>query len=216
MALGIDSAASYGALAAGYESFVVLGNGVDICYPRESGSIYEKMSEGKGGVISEYAPGTPAIAWHFIARNRLIAALGDVLLVIEAKIKSGTSITVGDALSQGKDIFALPGRITDPLGAGCNQLIRDGAMVLTCPDDVLSYFGIAGGSKGGPKAVHPADISPEQKKILDVMGPDPMHTEDISLKTGIPIRDVISHLCFLELSGTVRSTDHAYFVKVFK
>lgn len=216
MALGIDSAASYGALLSGHDSYAVLGSGVDICYPGESRSIYEKMCEGNGGVISEYAPGTQAISWHFIARNRLIAALGDVLIVIEAKVKSGTSITVGDALSQGKDIFALPGRITDPLGAGCNQLIRDGAIVLTCPDDVLTHFGIAGGRKAGPAAPDPGSLSPEQKKILDAMGPDPLHTEDISLRTDIPIRDVISHLCYLELSGLVRSSDHAYFVKVFK
>ena len=216
MAYGIDSAAAYGALQAGCDSFAVLGSGPDICYPAESRSVYEKMCAGQGGILSEYAPGTQAISWHFIHRNRLIAGLGDTLAVIEAKVKSGTSITVNDALSQGKDIFALPGRITDPLGMGCNQLIKDGAMVITCPDDIISYLGA--GKKTGKQiaASDPEGLSPLEKRILEVMGPDSLHTEDIAELAKTSVEEAMRALSLLEIKKAVRSTGHARFVKIYK
>lgn len=142
MAHGIDTMASVGALRDGHDCYAVLGNGPDICYPQENQYIYDKLCDGYGGIITEYPPGTPGIVWHFPARDRLIAALGDVLIVIEAQKKSGTAITAGCAISQGKDIFALPGRISDPMSAYCNELIRDGANILTCAKDILSYFNL--------------------------------------------------------------------------
>ncbi len=130
MAKGIDSIAQFAALENGGKSYAVLGCGVDICYPEESRRLYDMLPE-HGGIISEYLPGTMPKAGLFPLRNRIISALGDILLVMEAKEKSGTLITVDMALEQGKEIWALPGRTDDVLSMGCNRLIAQGAGILT-------------------------------------------------------------------------------------
>ena len=130
MAKGIDSIAQLSAIENGGTSYAVLGCGVDICYPKESRRLYDMLPE-HGGIISEYVPGTAPQAGLFPQRNRIISALGDILLVIEAKEKSGTLITVDMALEQGKEIWALPGRTDDVLSLGCNRLIAQGAGILT-------------------------------------------------------------------------------------
>ena len=139
MARGIDGIAGRGALDAGGDTFAVLGCGVDICYPRENLDLYGTLCE-KGGVLSEYPPGTQPQARLFPPRNRIISGLSDVVLVIEAREKSGTLITVDRALEYGIDVFALPGRVSDRNSAGCNNLIRQGAGIATCPGDILEYL----------------------------------------------------------------------------
>ena len=145
MARGIDSLAQIAAVDAGGESFAILGGGADICYPKESIKLYERLKS-EGGIISEYPPGTRPEKTHFIRRNRLISGLSNVLCVVEAKKKSGTLITVDCALEQGRDVFAVPGRITDRTAAGCNELIRQGAEILSDPkllaEDILMRYGV--------------------------------------------------------------------------
>ena len=139
MAVGIDGLAQSGALKAGGISFGILGSGVDVCYPAENRALYEKLIN-RGGVISENPPGTQPQAKHFPRRNRLISGFCDLLLVIEARKRSGTAITVDMALEQGRDVYALPGRVTDALSDGCNQLIRQGAGIATCVQDLIDVF----------------------------------------------------------------------------
>ncbi len=139
MASGIDGIAGRAALEVSDESYAVLGCGVDVCYPVQNQDLYNELIK-RGGVISEYAPGTEPEARLFPMRNRIISGLSDVVLVIEAKEKSGTLITTDMALQQGRDIFAVPGRITDRTSRGCNELIRQGAFPATSPDDVLEYL----------------------------------------------------------------------------
>lgn len=141
MARGIDGISQSAALNAGGESLAVLGCGVDIYYPKENRVLYA-MLEKQGGILSEYPPGTQPVAINFPPRNRIISGLCDVLIVIEAKEKSGTLITVDMALEQGKEVFALPGRITDALSAGCNNLIRQGAGILTSLEELFQILGI--------------------------------------------------------------------------
>ena len=129
MARGIDGIAQKTALECGAATYAVLGCGVDICYPEEHFKLYERIPQ-CGGVISEYFPGTQPAAGLFPLRNRIISALGDVLLVMEAREKSGTLITVDMALEQGKEIWVLPGRVDDALSVGCNRLIAQGAYIL--------------------------------------------------------------------------------------
>lgn len=130
MARGIDSIAQMTALENGGSTYAVLGCGVDVCYPPECRRLYEMLSR-RGGIISEYPPGTQPKAGLFPLRNRIISALGDILLVMEARARSGTLITVDMALEQGKEIWALPGRCDDVLSFGCNRLIAQGAGILT-------------------------------------------------------------------------------------
>ena len=136
MAVGIDGLAQRGALRAGGESYALLAGGVDNCYPAENRELYEALKE-HGGVISESPVGMEPLRQLFPARNRLISGFCDILLVIEARKRSGTSITVDMALEQGRDVFALPGRVTDGLSEGCNNLIRQGAGIATCAADLI-------------------------------------------------------------------------------
>lgn len=132
MARGIDGIAQRAALEAGGTSYGVLGSGADVCYPTSNRKLYEELKQ-KGGIISEYEPGMPPLSQNFPPRNRIVSGLADVLIVVEAREKSGTLITVDMALEQGKDVYVVPGRITDRLSDGCNRLIRMGAGVLTDP-----------------------------------------------------------------------------------
>ena len=215
MALGIDGAAARGALSAGGESFAVLGSGISVCYPKEHYALYEEMSCGKGGVISQFHPGAEPLAFHFVARNRIIAALSDVLIVIEAREKSGTFTTVDYALEQGKDVFALPGRITDPLGRGCNRLLREGAIPLTRPEDVTDYLRA---EERKPKNVMGeedlAHLNAAQKAVLQSVGYDAVHVEEIAENCRMTIGMVLGTLFELEHCGYVTSSGNAYYRRV--
>lgn len=136
MARGIDGIAQRGALEGGGRTFAVLGCGADVCYPSENIDLYRTIP-GAGGVISEYMPGTQAKSSLFPARNRIISGLADLLLVIEARKRSGTYITVTQALEQGKEVYAVPGRITDALSDGCNYLLTQGAGIATSVETVM-------------------------------------------------------------------------------
>lgn len=145
MARGIDSIGQERALAEGGYSMGVLGCGVDVCYPGENRGLYEALIA-SGGVCSEYPPGVEPRAMQFPPRNRIISGLADAVLVIEAREKSGTLITVDMALEQGREVYALPGRATDPLSGGCNRLIRQGAGLVSTPGELLEE--LFGGEDG--------------------------------------------------------------------
>lgn len=149
LAYGIDSEGHLGALESGRESstWAVLGCGADICYPKEHEWLYGRILEQGGGILSEYAPGTKPLPKHFPMRNRIISGLSDCVLIMEARKRSGSLITVDLALEQGKEIFALPGRTGDQLSEGCLQLIRNGAGILTDCGEVLEFLqGKSGGA----------------------------------------------------------------------
>lgn len=162
MARGIDGIAQMAALDAGGKSYAVLGCGVDICYPEENRKLYDRLLQ-QGGIISEYPPGTFPEARLFPQRNRIISGLADLVLVIEARKKSGTLITVDMALEQGREVFALPGRVSDSLSDGCNRLIRQGAGAATCPEDILEYFF----GTGDEDTIRTWKKDPEQKHFTE-------------------------------------------------
>lgn len=136
MARGIDGISQSAALNAGGVSFGVLGCGVDVCYPKSNRALYDELLV-RGGILSAYPPGTKPQAKLFPPRNRIVSGLADVLVVIEARQRSGTSITVEMALEQGREIYAVPGRVTDRLSDGCNKLIKEGAHVFLSPEDFV-------------------------------------------------------------------------------
>ena len=154
MARGIDGISQEAALSVGGRSYGVLGSGADVCYPRSNRGLYEQL-KCRGGVLSEYAPGTPAKGYLFPPRNRIVSGLADVVVVVEAREKSGTLITVDMALEQGKDVYMVPGRVTDKLSEGCNRLIKAGAGILVSPEDFVKE--LWGDSKV---------ISPKREKLL--------------------------------------------------
>ena len=191
MARGIDGIAQGAALEAGGKSFGVFGCGVDICYPPENKVIYDALLK-NGGAISEFPPGTEPIANFFPMRNRIISALSDVLLVVEARQKSGTQITVDTALEQGREVLAVPGRVTDRLSDGCNYLISQGAGVAIGVEDVLdrlySVHGenrtdISRGSVPEPVFDNEMEVNKEltlEEKILEIVDVIPVSTSYIA------------------------------------
>lgn len=162
LASGIDGIAQNAARLAGGEVTAVLGCGVDICYPSQNRKIYDGILE-CGRVISEYPPGTLPLGQNFPPRNRIISGLSDAVVVVEAKKKSGTLITVDMALEQGKDIYAIPGRVTDPMSAGCNRLISQGAQIVADPTETM--LEIRDGSLHNMKNV--SNVETEQEADTD-------------------------------------------------
>lgn len=164
MARGIDGISQMAALQVGGSSFGVLGSGVDVCYPKSNRGLYERLQE-CGGVLSSYLPGTNPAAGNFPPRNRIVSGLADALVVVEARAKSGTLITVDMALEQGRDVFVVPGRITDRLSDGCNRLITQGAAVFLTPEDFVEQLRKHTGQKGVKRRNGPEE-SVEPKKEL--------------------------------------------------
>lgn len=137
MARGIDRDGHLGAIDGGGNTFAVLGCGIDVCYPVENKFLYDKIPN-HGGIISEYPLNTPPLSINFPRRNRIISGLSDGVIVVEAKIKSGSLITADYALEQGKDIYVVPGRITDTLSQGCNALVKQGACIISSIDEFIN------------------------------------------------------------------------------
>ncbi len=139
MARGIDSISQQACLESGGHTFAVLGSGVDVCYPGELKGLYEAIQD-CGGILSSYAPGMPPVSGNFPPRNRIISGLADLVLVVEARRKSGTLITVDMALEQGKEVAVVPGRITDSLSQGCHDLIKQGARMVLETEQLLELL----------------------------------------------------------------------------
>jgi len=213
LARGIDAHAHEGALAAGGMTYGILGCGIDICYPRENLKLYMELQK-QGAVLSEYAPGIAPIAGNFPMRNRIISGLCDAILVIEAKEKSGSLITVDYGLEQGKDIYALPGRATDRLSGGCNNLIKMGAKLVTKPKDILedivpNYKQIIQDFKKNNKL-----LELEEKIVYASLCLEPRHIEEIAVLTGMTIDVLVEQLLALELKGYIKQTMRNYYIAV--
>lgn len=209
MARGIDSCAAMGALEGRTPTFAVLGNGVDICYPQENFELYNEIIEKGGGIISEYPLGEAAIPWHFPARNRIISGLANKVLVVEAKDRSGSFITVEWALEQGKDILAVPGRVGDVLSTGCNRLIKGGAALVMSAKDILGdlYVDVC-----EDKVIN---IRKDLAHLYSVIEIEPKTIDEIVDETGIELSEVTSQLLQLQLLGLVEQPiENFYALKV--
>ena len=143
MARGIDRDAHMGCLEAGGNTYAVLGSGADTCYPKENRFLYDKIKV-FGGIISELMPGTDPQKMFFPMRNRIISGLSDIVVIVEAKKRSGSLITADFAMEQGKDVYVIPGRITDTLSYGCNSLIKQGAGIIYNIDEFVSDITMTG------------------------------------------------------------------------
>ena len=212
MAYGIDSIAQETAVEQGGTSLAILGCGADICYPQGHIGLYNKLLR-HGGILSEFACGTPALPRHFPMRNRLISALSDAVVVVEAAKRSGSLITADMALEQGKDVYAVPGRIGDRLSYGCNHLIRQGAGMVVAAEELIEELGLAGtcsgsgadeGTTAGGGALPP--MSEEARRIFGCLGTDPVSLEQICAACGLKIGEALDALLDLQLSGCVQES----------
>jgi len=200
LARGIDTAAHKGALKWG-RTIAVLGSGVDIVYPPENKALFREITNA-GLLISEYPPGTPPIAAHFPARNRLISGLACGVVVVEAAEKSGALLTVDFALEQGRDVFAVPGCITNSSSAGTNRLIQQGAKLVVSVEDILEEYG--GSSNKRCKNEHTViEMSLEQQVIMGHIEIIPTGIDQLIQKSGWEAGQIHSILLDLEIKGLI-------------
>lgn len=205
-AYGIDTVAHKTALENGGKAVAVLGSGLDIPYPWQNRGLFNKISE-SGALISEFPPGTKPNAENFPKRNRIISALSDALVVIEAGETSGALLTARWALEQGKEIFVLPGPFDSEKSRGTNRLIKEGARIITDVNDILEEFGL---EKVEKKEVQ---LTPKEREIFELLGDDPIHIDQLVLKTSMDVTEILGVLLGLELKGLVRQIPGKYFVR---
>lgn len=214
MALGVDGAGHEGALMEEGDTYAVLGSGVDVCYPRTHLNMYLKIPE-RGGLISEFPLGSGALKAHFPMRNRLISGLADVIIVVEAREKSGSLITAELALEQGREVMAVPGMVTSELSRGCNQLIRQGAGIVTSPDDILEYFQIKQEKMLRLPKKNENALAKKEKIVYSCLDLQPRFIDQVVEMSGLPLGECMTILLELELKGyVVQPTGHYYVKKI--
>ena len=217
LALGVDGAAHAGALDAGHPTIAVIGNGLDRPYPQRHAALSRRVIE-QGVLVSEYPPGTSARPAHFPKRNRIISGLSRGILVVEANLKSGSLITARLALEQGREVFAIPGSIHNPMARGCHQLIRQGAALVETVDDICEELNTWWSSdfdtsphtretaeSSADTPAKTAGLDSREIAVLDALGYDPRSTDDLCSTTGLPAEELMQSLLLLELQGLVDS-----------
>ena len=215
MAVGVDKYAHQGAMNYG-KTFGVLGCGVDICYPSTNLNIYNNMCK-CGGIISEYPPGTKPLKHHFPERNRIISGLSDGILVVQARKNSGSLITVKLGLEQGKNIYAVPGRVTDELSCGCNELIKEGAKCVTCIGDIVEDFMIEKKEKENVTLNLKENVLASAEEIVYAnLRLESKHIEDIKKDTGMELPDIMEALLTLQIKKMVVQTSANYYARLLE
>jgi DNA processing protein len=218
LAVGVDAAAHQGALEAGGITLAVTGTGLDRVYPARHRELAHRIAE-RGALVSEFPPGTPPLAGNFPRRNRIISGLSVGTLVVEAALKSGSLITARLAVEQGREVFAIPGSIHNPLARGCHALIRQGAKLVETADDIAEELAaLLGGLSLEPvvdaghadEGCHSLE-DPEYQRLLQAMGHDPVSVDQLVARTGFTAETVSSMLLLLELQGHVSSSPGGFF-----
>ena len=212
LARGVDAVAHQTALKSGGRTIGILGSGVDKIYPPEHQKMAEQMME-RGAIISDYAPGTPPDASNFPPRNRIISGLSLAVVVVEAGETSGALITAAFAAEQGREIFSVPGSILAPQSKGTNKLIQSGAQPLLSASDLMQALDITRiGEHKSARKILPADET--ESRLLNVLGGEPLHVDEIRNQTDLPIEKVSATLALMELKGMVRQVGGMNYVSV--
>lgn len=205
MARGIDAEGQAGALAAGGETCAVLGCGVDVCYPASSQKLYHEILK-SGCILSEYPPKTTPLPGYFPARNRIISGLSDVVVVVEAKERSGSLITVDFALEQGKDVYAVPGRICDPLSRGCNRLIRQGAGIISDIGDLIKELELWQPGEVRQENFNNLLLEKGESLVYSCVDLRPKSMDELLRETGLTMPELSGILAGLEQKGFLTET----------
>lgn len=201
LARGIDSAAHRGAIAGKGRTIAVLGCGIDIVYPQENKKLFGEIAE-KGAVVSEFPIGMPPMPQNFPMRNRIISGLSLGVLVVEASLKSGSLITARLALDYGRDVFALPGAITSERSKGTNKLIKDGAKLIECAEDILDELPVKRGARKESIAEN-RDLLPEEEDILNLLEGSPLLIDTIIQEMKLSAAKANAVLMDMEIKGLV-------------
>lgn len=212
MARGIDGWAHQGALESGGKTYAVLGNSAEICYPAEHQRLYRSILK-QGGILSEYPPGTKARPGYFPMRNRIISALCQGILVVEARKKSGSLITAGQALEQGKDVFVIPGRIRDELSEGCNNLIKQGAFLVSEPEEILDHYGIVYEKKRQNFKNFNIFLESKEKMVYASLRLEPKNLTTIAEELDMDRTEVMKCILVLLKNKKIQEIGNHYYVK---
>lgn len=207
LARGIDTAAHMGALDAGGRTIAVLGSGLSNIYPQENKELAERILQGGGAIISELPPAAEPLAFHFPVRNRIVSGLSHGVLLVEAREKSGTLITLGHALEQGREVFALPGEVDAPGSLIPHQMIREGARLCTCAQDILEDMGwqTPGPTQTEQIGLRFTGLSGEQGLIADFLQDEPKGYDDLLTATGLSASDLNTHITLMEMEGILEA-----------
>ena len=197
MARGIDAAAHRAALDEGGRTVAVLGTGIDVPYPAGHRNLHRTLTE-RACVVSESGPGVLAARGSFPRRNRIIAGIANATIVVEAGVKSGALITADFAEGMGRAIAAVPGPIDSPASAGCNQLCRDGAVLIGSVDEALSFMGVAGAHEEAPILLSELD-----GRVWKALSGGPLDPDAIAIRTCLTTRECLEAITSLELGGYV-------------
>jgi len=224
LAEGIDGISHQGALEASGMTIAVTGTGLDRVYPACHHALAKQIAQQGGALISEFPPGTPARAGHFPRRNRIISGLSLGVLVVEAALRSGSLITARQATEQGREVFAIPGSIHNPLARGCHAIIRQGAKLVETAQDIIEELGpllqtLETSEELGteiPNNEANREVDAEYTQLLDTIGYDPMQIDEIIAQSGLTAEAVSSMLLLLELEGCVSSAPGGYFSRTGK
>jgi DNA processing protein len=202
LALGVDAIAHKAALDAGGTTIAVLANGLDKITPTTNRQLGERIIKEGGAIISEYPVGIPPLQHQFLARNRIVSGISDAVIVTEAGARSGTLNTAAHALSQGKDVFAVPGNITSPMSAGCNHLLRQGATAVTSVDDILSVImPVAANDNQAPLPFGANDV---EQAIIEALAKGQRDGDEILAHMSIEPGEFNTALTMLEINGIIK------------
>lgn len=204
LALGIDSVAHRGALERDGLTIAVLANGLDMVYPAMHRSLAERIISSGGAIISEYPINTKPLPWQFLARNRIISGLADVIVVVEAAKRSGTLSTASHGINQGKEVFAVPGNITSPYSEGCNHLIKMGAIPLIDIDEFIKYL-VPEVDVKSRQAYLPIGSNDIENFIINKLRGGEIDGDEIFSGLNISISEFNQALTMLEIKGIIKS-----------
>lgn len=212
LARGVDAISHSAVIKAGGRTFAVLGNGVDLVYPPENRRLSEQIVA-QGGLLSDYAPGTPPDSANFPPRNRIISGLAIATVVVEAGETSGALITASFAAEQGREVFAVPGNINAPQSKGTNRLIQDGAHPLIEMKDILEALNLTQVTQQRTaRRTLPEDAT--EVRLFQALNELPTHIDEVCAQVGMPIEKVSSTLAMMELKGLVRQVGGMNYVAI--
>ena len=219
LARGIDAAAHRGAMKAGGRTIAVLGSGVLNIYPPEHASLADEVSK-HGAVISENPPLSPPLSGAFPQRNRIVTGLSLGVIVVEAQERSGALISARHAMEQGREVFAVPGRVDSRTSRGCHRLIRDGAKLVESVDDVLEEFGPLAAPtprEDGREIRHPVELQLNdlEQAVLAAVGDEPTSIDEMAVKTGLPVQNVLATISVLEMRRLLRRVGGNRVIRAF-
>lgn len=211
LAAGIDTAAHRGALRGAASTVAVVGTGLDIIYPAKNKALAHEIAE-RGCLVSEYFLGTPSLAANFPRRNRIISGLAQGVLVIEAAAQSGSLITATMAAEQGREVFAIPGSIHSPLAKGCHQLIKQGAKLVECAQDVLDEMPLAHRPVASTSPSHAVSVAIDGREevLLNLIGYDPVHIDLLAERAQMAAGELSALLLTMEMSGVIETLAGGY------